>query len=220
MPRLHQLVYSRISNGVLDEALTRPLWNNYAHWVHGYESEQIRVYNYGKLRIRFLSTDDTFSDIYTLFPPFDEDWLHFVVTWRPCYGLKLYMNGTRVDDGHSPSDGVIPTQAKTYFVSGAEFCHGCPYTDMYEMTLDELHVWDAEMSDEEVLAMYTVDAGLNWLTGNSLVYAIIQQRLNILQKLLQHSVSNISNWLKRSTWSHTFNQFLKSFCLCAVDFSS
>ena len=35
------------------------------------------------------------------------------------------------------------------------------YDNMYKMSLDEFRVWDTVMSDEEVLALYTVDAGRN-----------------------------------------------------------
>ena len=87
----------------------------------------------------------------------DQGWIHIVVTWRPCYGAKLYIDG-ELASTHiiPPLKALDPVTDCPRFVLGARF----NYENLFEMTLDELRVWDTTMSDEEVLALYTVDAGL------------------------------------------------------------
>ena len=87
----------------------------------------------------------------------DQGWIHIVVTWRSCYGAKLYIDG-ELASTHTipPLKALDPVTDSPRFVLGARFT----YENLFEITLDELRVWDTTMSDEEVLALYTVDAGL------------------------------------------------------------
>ena len=86
-----------------------------------------------------------------------QGWLHVVVTWQLWSGAKLYINGEMVNAVTCPSNKTVPVIQETRFVLGASY----RYTNYFEGGLDELRVWDAVMSDEEVMALYTVDAGLN-----------------------------------------------------------
>ena len=87
----------------------------------------------------------------------EQGWVHVVVTWRQCYGAKLYIDGEMVatDSGTAvnlPADQLVPS-----FVLGIS----CEYRAPFNGTLDELRVWDTIISDAEVQALYVVDAGLN-----------------------------------------------------------
>ena len=85
-------------------------------------------------------------------------WIHIVVTWCSNYA-KLYFNGGRVTTKSSGITDRVPDTRTPHFVIGADYRH----RDGYRGTLDELRVWDAVMSDEDVLELYREDAGLiNW----------------------------------------------------------
>ena len=85
----------------------------------------------------------------------DQGWIHVVVTWRQCYDAKLYTDGELVATHtgsvlNLPAGPLVPS-----FVLGASYDNQAKFNG----TLDELRVWDTIMSDDEVQAMYTVDAG-------------------------------------------------------------
>ena len=87
----------------------------------------------------------------------EQIWAHVIVTWRLCYGAKLYIDGKLVSADTHPSNQAGPLTEETCFVLAG----GCRYTRWFEGALDEFHVWDTVMNDEEVMALYTVNAGLS-----------------------------------------------------------
>ena len=89
--------------------------------------------------------------------PSQPGWLHLVVSWQPCYGIKLYTNGALMARDTVPST-TFTSGGMPRLVLGA----ANSYIGKYKITLDELRVWDTVMSDEEVLALYNVDVGRNW----------------------------------------------------------
>ena len=86
-----------------------------------------------------------------------EVWTHVVVAWRPCYGAKLYVDGKLVNADTTPIEKSDPVTGAPRFVLGADSSNKVANG----MTIDELRIWDAVMSDEEVFALFTVDAGPN-----------------------------------------------------------
>ena len=87
-------------------------------------------------------------------------WIHIVVTWQMCHGVKLYVDGALAAENSSPTSD--PDTFKLYsdmsrFVLGAFNT----YQVKLGMTLDELRIWDTVMTAEEVLSLYTADTGLN-----------------------------------------------------------
>ena len=128
--------------------------------VYGYDRVWIFVNSLGFLKARFQkSYPYTFWELFIEFSS-QQVWNHLVITWQLSCGAKLYINGQLVHasttSDKSPSNGI------PRFVLGAN--NKCQ--NWYKAALDEFRFWDTVMSDEEVLALYTVDAGLNWeLTG-------------------------------------------------------
>ena len=123
--------------------------------VYGHDRAWIFVNKLGFLKARFQKTSPfTFWDLSIEFPT-QQVWNHLVVTWQLCSGAKLYIDGQLVVAA-TPSD-KNPSTGMPRFVLGAMN----EYDNMYKMSLDEFRVWDTVMSDEEVLALYTVDAGRN-----------------------------------------------------------
>ena len=86
----------------------------------------------------------------------EQGWVHIVVTWRLSSGVKLYIDGELAEAVTCPSNPVDPAIQEPRFVLGASDT----YKNRFKGALDELRVWDTVMSDEEVLALYTADAGL------------------------------------------------------------
>ena len=127
--------------------------------VYGYGRVWIFVDGSGVLNARFKkSSPNKFWNVGISLQqlPTVHDWLHVVATWQLCSGAKLYIDGQLVDA--SPSSDGTPSNGNPRFVLGA----ANKYINMYTMALDEFRVWDAMMNDEEVLALYTVDAAINW----------------------------------------------------------
>ena len=124
--------------------------------LYGLDRVVIRVHNSKDLYARF-DTVDKFWDVSTRLL-FEQVWIHLVITWQPYYGAKLYVNGELTVTDTSPSNPRTIRYNMPRCVLGATN----KYTHMSKMALDELRVWDTVMSDEEVLALYTVDARLNW----------------------------------------------------------
>ena len=85
----------------------------------------------------------------------EQSWVHVVVTWQTFSGTKLYIDGELVEAVSCPSSLAEPVIQETRFVLGASSKHHY----MFEGSLDELRVWDTVMTDEEVMELYTVDAG-------------------------------------------------------------
>ena len=125
--------------------------------VYGYDRVWINVNGSGFLNSRFKSSPSKFWCV-SLKLPTQQDWFHIVVTWQLCSGAQLYIDGQLVDA--SPSSDSTPSNGKPRLVLGATN----KYKNIYKMALDEFRVWDTVMSDEEVLALYTVDAVINWDT--------------------------------------------------------
>ena len=88
-------------------------------------------------------------------PTTEQGWVHVVVTWRLCSGVKLYIDGQMVGADATAKNKVEPVIQQPRFVLGASYNYG----SKFEGALDELRVWDTLMGDEEVLALYTEDAG-------------------------------------------------------------
>ena len=123
--------------------------------LYGYERVVIFVYNF-VLMARF-SSPDKFWEVSIRLPP-QQVWVHIVLTWQSRYGVKLYIDGGLAVRDTSPSNPTMPFFNMPRFVLGTSN----KYQSMYEMTLGELRVWDTVMHDEDVSALYTVDAaGLN-----------------------------------------------------------
>ena len=74
----------------------------------------------------------------------------------------MYIDGRVTDIDTSSAMSTRPDADMPRFVLGTNNKHVKKDADMYKMTLDELRVWDAVMSDEEVMPLYTVDSRLNW----------------------------------------------------------
>ena len=87
-----------------------------------------------------------------------QEWIHIVVTWRPQYGAALYVYGelTATDDTAQPYT-VDPLIDEPRFIVGVNSL----YNIKLEMALDELRVWDAVINDEDVLALYNGDSGVD-----------------------------------------------------------
>ena len=123
--------------------------------MYGKERVLIHVYDFNLLA-RFWAPNNMWEASIQL--PSKQDWIHIVVAWQPCCGVKLYIDGELVAIDNLPSNPNIPPYDKPRFVLGALNT----YAYIHKMALDELRVWDTVMSDEEVLALYMVDAGLKW----------------------------------------------------------
>ena len=122
--------------------------------TYAYERVVIFVHNF--ILQAYLSSPNRQWEV-ALGLPSRHNWIHIVLTWQPCSDMKLYIDGnlatTRAASSLNPSTNAVPR-----FVLGANTI----LRNNYNMTLDELRVWDAVMSDEEVGTLFTVDAGLNW----------------------------------------------------------
>ena len=109
----------------------------------------------GELKAYFV-TDNKFWFLSSMFN-YEPGWIHVVVTWSQCHGVKLYINGglatmhigtisSTVADDNIPRLLKLGTNTKDN-------------TDMFKGTLDELRIWDTIMSDGDVQALYITDAG-------------------------------------------------------------
>ena len=127
--------------------------------VYGYESVRIYMAR-AHFKIRFIDSNKAWG--VSVQRPSSEDWIHLVATWELCYGAKLYIDGQLGVQTKYTSNAFIPSPDIQRFVMGADTKYG----HKFKMKLDELRVWDAVMSDEEVLALYNIDAGRNWGTYN------------------------------------------------------
>ena len=78
------------------------------------------------------------------------------VTWWPSF-CKLYFDGGLAAAGAFAYITSVTVTRTPRFVIGARDDYGV----LFNGTLAELRVWDAAMSDEEVMAMYRVDARIN-----------------------------------------------------------
>ena len=89
-------------------------------------------------------------------PSTEQGWVHIVVSWCPSF-VKIYFDGGLAGKRDFASiTPVLVTRAPRFVIGSSD-----DYRVFFNGTLDELRVWDAVMSDEEVMAMYRVDAGLN-----------------------------------------------------------
>ena len=87
-----------------------------------------------------------------------QDWMHVVATWKPSYGATLYVNGEMIATDDAPQVfNVVSANDEPLFIIG----YSPYYNSKLEMTLDELRVWDTVMDDEDVLALYNGDTGLD-----------------------------------------------------------
>ena len=87
-------------------------------------------------------------------------WVHVVATWQPCYGIKLYIDG-KLEDAHANANAYT---WQTDVVGNSRFVLGTSdeyFPRGFTGKLDELRIWDKVMSDEDVSALYNVDAGWN-----------------------------------------------------------
>ena len=88
-----------------------------------------------------------------------EDWFHVVISWQPCYGAKLYING-KLEYTLANADTYIESEGSVdysrFLLGKSEY-----FKRRFQWKLDELRIWDTAMSDEDVLALYNVDVGLN-----------------------------------------------------------
>ena len=89
-------------------------------------------------------------------PSTEQGWVYIVVSWCPSF-VKMYFDGGLVAKRDFSSITTVLVTRTPGFVIGVSD----DYRVFFNGTLDELHVWDAVMSDEGVMAIYTVDAGLN-----------------------------------------------------------
>ena len=111
--------------------------------------------NFLGAQFRSNSAEWTAGDFYST--PL-QDWIHVVATWTLDYGATLYVNGEMIaTDNTAEVNHGAPTNAEPSLFVG----YNPQYTDKLEMTLDELRVWDTVMSDEDVLALYNGDKGLD-----------------------------------------------------------
>ena len=90
--------------------------------------------------------------------------------------VRLYIDGQLAAKDTSPSNLPAPVSNMPRFLGADNM-----YDNKYKMTLDEFRVWDMIMSDKDVLALYSVDAGLNWnishWTYNSSMEAVQNRQL-------------------------------------------
>ena len=122
-------------------------------FMTGYGTRIMFFYSY--LSIGFKTTSQKWQVADTP----KQGWNHVVVTWQQCYGTKLYIDGELKNTNMYSHRIVIsgPASDTSRFVLGADSKHGV----MFGGKLDELRIWDTVMSDEDVSALYTVDAGLD-----------------------------------------------------------
>ena len=86
-------------------------------------------------------------------------WNHVVITWQLRCGAKLLLDGDLVDALTYPCDTTDPTIENPRFVKGADYQNR--FSSTFEGALDELRVWDAVMTDDEVKKLFIVDAERN-----------------------------------------------------------
>ena len=127
--------------------------------LYDYDRTLIYVFNLD-LKTRFISPKGLWHVSFGL--PSQDGWIHIVLTWQPCHGVKMYIDGRLVVIDTSSAMPTRPNADMPRFVVGSNNKYFKMDARMYKMTLDELCVWDAVMNDEEVMALYTVDARLNW----------------------------------------------------------
>ena len=118
----------------------------------GYRGVQFIFYSSKNPRVNFYTGSKTWS--ISAMP--EEGWIHVVVTWQQCYGTKLYFDGGLVDTYTHQYIKAGPEHISSGFHLGADYRYGVKFKGK----LDELRIWDTVMSDDEVTALYTVDAGL------------------------------------------------------------
>ena len=121
---------------------------------NGFERVLIQKYKLN-FKARLTSLDKEWRVSIAL--PSLESWLHIVLTWQPRCGFKVYFDGELAVIDDLPDIPSVPNKAIPRFVLGASNI----YTFKYKMVLDELRIWDTVMSDEDDLALYTVDTGLD-----------------------------------------------------------
>ena len=88
-----------------------------------------------------------------------ENWIHAVVTRQSCNGVQI-----NVDDGLARTETEInpysnPPKTDVPRFLGAANVNAL--TGKFKGTLDQLHVWEPVMNDEEALNLYNGDAGLD-----------------------------------------------------------
>ena len=89
-------------------------------------------------------------------PSTKQGWFHIVVSWCPSF-VKIYFDSGLVAKRDFSSITTVLVTRTPGFVIGVSD----DYRVFFNGTLDEIRVWDAVMSDEGVMAIYRVDAGLN-----------------------------------------------------------
>ena len=119
-----------------------------------YKGVKIYKRKKGEVAVQFKTSDKRCFLLGT--PSNVQGWIHVVVTWCPRFA-KLYFDGGLAAKRAFASITPVTVTRTPRFVIGARDDYGV----LFNGTLDELRVWDAEMSDEEVMAMYRVDAGIN-----------------------------------------------------------
>ena len=92
----------------------------------------------------------------------NDGWFHVVVTRQQCYGTKLYIDVELVDTQTHQYIKPGPARDSPRLVLGASYPSYLSYQKcVFERKLDELRIRDTVMSDEDVFALYNMDAGLN-----------------------------------------------------------
>jgi len=82
------------------------------------------------------------------------DWIHLAASWNSTYAA-IYVNGTRVNN----VSGTPGYNAETFaFRVGADWIHSASRLDGW---LDEVFVWDRQVSDSEISQIYNDGAGFN-----------------------------------------------------------
>ena len=99
---------------------------------------------------------------------YEGEWIHVAATYSgngSSTGLKLYLNGTRVDNANVNFDSYISMENQATAVAiGARNLAA----DVADGTIDELGVWDTALSTEEIAELVAEGKGKYWTVSGLL----------------------------------------------------
>ena len=84
--------------------------------LYGYDRSLIHVLNLD-LKTRFITPNGLWYVSIGL--PSQQGWIHIVLTWQPCYGVKLYIDGVLVVMDTASSNPFVPSADMPMFVVGS-----------------------------------------------------------------------------------------------------
>lgn len=165
-------------------------------WVFGTENGlnyndstiQLYIYDNGYLTISVYNGTSAFATTYPVSSMSINTWYHIVGTLDDDY-LRLYVNGTEINNVSRPSSATINTTTNT-MVIGRLGTYNAYY---WNGEIDELAFWNKTLTTTEITALYNSGSGLSYdsFTTGNYIQESSSGRLHLEKNLFGKKINNL-----------------------------